>query len=550
MKITVAQLNPTIGDIRGNLKKIVDVVKENDGKTDLIIFPELFLTGYPPRDILENSGFIDGVYCAIEKIKKISEKYKDTGLLIGLPSRNEDLACDKLFNSAFLFLNGNIAFKWNKTLLPVYDVFDETRYFNPAKDNKVFGFKDEVLGVSICEDMWCNQKSCSQNMYDINPIKNLSEQGATIILNLSASPFSSGKAFLRYQIIKEHVKKYALQFIFVNQIGGNDELVFDGGSIYMGSDAKTSDIFPSFVEHMKTFDTKIDLPNKEYYPSDDVIDIYEALILGVRDYTRKTGFTKAVVGLSGGIDSAVTCAIATRALGSENVIGVYMPSPYSLDISAEYSKKLARNLGVEFKTISISNIYKVYLDTLGDDFKKSFSNEVSVSMQNIQARIRGNILMFFSNEYGYLLLSTGNKSELATGYCTLYGDMAGGLAVISDVPKTMVYKLAGHINSDKMYIPQEIIDRVPTAELKPNQRDQDTLPPYDVLDSILFYYMEEKMTSQRIKSLGFLPETVDWVLKRVNGNEYKRRQAPTGLKVTGKAFGIGRRMPIAAKFDI
>ncbi len=446
----------------------------------------------------------------------------------------------------------------HKSLLPAYDVFDETRYFDSALEIDVIPFKGEMLGVSICEDMWNDPHLWPGRPYAFDPVEKLAARGATVLINLSASPFYSGKEEDRLRLIQNHAKKHSVPFVFVNQVGGNDELVFDGRSIVVDGKGAPVEIMSSFCEEVQTVDTTESGKKDLYVPQEEIAAVHDALVLGVKDYLRKCGFTKAIIGLSGGIDSAVTCAIAKEALGSENVLGVAMPSVYSAQESESYSRKLAENLDIDFKTVAISEIYDAYLGSLEKEFesRKNCSRpeaapteeEVGVELQNIQARIRGNILMAFSNKFGHLLLTTGNKSELAVGYCTLYGDMAGGLAVISDVPKTMVYELAEYLNRNSEVIPEEIITRVPSAELKPDQTDQDTLPPYDILDKILMNYLEDGYSAERLIGSGFDAQTVKWVIGAVNENEYKRRQAPPGLKVTTKAFGIGRRIPIAAKY--
>jgi NAD+ synthase (glutamine-hydrolysing) len=396
--------------------------------------------------------------------------------------------------------------------------------------------------------MWTGEKNGASSGYETDPVAELCEKGATVMINISASPFSAGKDRLRYEIIRSHAKRCAIPFLFVNQTGANDELIFDGRSMALDAEGRPLAVLPAFKESIET----IEVPSKPiadtYAPMDETASVHEALVTGLRDYMHKNSFKKAVLGLSGGIDSAVTAAIACEAAGKGNILGVSMPSAFSSDESLEYSRMLADNLGMDFKNIPISEVYDVYLKVLVGNGLVERGDEVSVTLQNIQSRIRGNILMAYSNESGYLLLSTGNKSEMAVGYCTLYGDMAGGLAVLSDVPKTMVYSLADHINRETEIIPQEIVDRAPTAELRPGQLDSQALPPYPVLDRILYLYIHEKLAAGDIAAEGFGRETVDWVIKSVNRNEYKRRQAPPGLKVTSKAFGSGRRMPVSAKF--
>ncbi|MFH1847169.1 MAG: NAD+ synthase [Candidatus Omnitrophota bacterium] len=547
MKITLAQINPVIGDIETNFKKIINVLDEFAMESDVVVFSELCLTGYPPKDLLENDHFIDEARDKLNEVAEYSKKYKDTGIILGAPVRAGRRTDKKLYNSAIFICNGGIRDVIPKALLPVYDVFDETRYFAPALNIKAIKFKGEKLGISICEDMWNSIELREQAGYTVDPIEELVKDGASILINISASPFCLGKEEFRHNLVRKHAIKYRVPFVFVNQIGGNDELIFDGRSMCV--DAKGNDLalFPGFEEKVAVVDIKAE-GQGFYIPQDKMESIYKALVLGVQDYVKKCGFSKAVIGLSGGIDSAVVACLAQTALAKENVVGFYMPSMYSSDESLECAQKLACNLDINFKIISINAVYLEYIQTLKKDMEIDDNAEIDVYLQNIQARIRGNILMAFSNKYGHLLLATGNKSELAVGYCTLYGDMAGGLAVISDVPKTMIYELAGYINKDKEIIPQKIIDRAPSAELRPGQIDQDILPAYDILDKVLYYYLEERRTLREIQKKGIDSSIIKWVVDSINKNEYKRRQAPPGLKVTSKAFGSGRRMPIAAKY--
>jgi NAD+ synthase (glutamine-hydrolysing) len=549
MKVTMAQLNPIVGDIDGNKSKIINTISQCcEIGSDLVIFPELFLSGYPPQDLLERPWFLEKAQRAVQELRQVSEKYPDVGLLFGAPWPTGKDVGKRLHNSALLIQRGRILIEQPKSLLPTYDVFDERRYFDPAPEINTLAFKGETLGISICEDAWNDPELWPKGrLYASDPIEVLAKKGATLFINISASPFYMGKEDIRFRLIRNHARKHQLPFVFVNQIGGNDELIFDGRSFGLDRSGEPVVVCPSFKEQVQTIDTKTSGTSGLYAPQDKIESIYEALVLGVKDYMRKCHFPRAVVGLSGGIDSAVTCCLAKEAVGPENVLAISMPSPYSSKGSVEDSRRLAANLGIQFKVISISPIYLAYLETLKEHFA---GREADVAEENIQARIRGNILMAFSNKFGYLVLSTGNKSELAVGYCTLYGDMSGGLAVISDVPKTMIYDLADYINRKTETIPRTIIEKQPTAELKPNQVDQDTLPPYPVLDKILHYYIEELYSVEEIINLGFDPETTRWVAATVGKNEYKRKQAAPGLKVTSKAFGIGRRMPIAAKYDL
>ena len=547
MKITLAQLNPTIGDIQGNLAKVEKTLSAcSKDSPDLVVFSELFLVGYPPRDLLERPSFIARTQGAIEKLLKVSRNYGQTGIIVGVPQPNHQPTGKAIHNSALLMYQGKLLFTHHKSLLPTYDVFDEPRYFEPGMVDTVVKFKDTILGISVCEDAWNDPALWPRRTYHHDPIETMAKSGARIIINIAASPFHRGKERLRYDIVRSHACKHQIPFVFVNQVGANDELIFDGRSICLDGAGNPIAVLPSFQEKIQTISLDQGGVATSYEPQEEIESVYQALVLGLKDYMAKCGFTTALLGLSGGIDSAVTCCIAVEALGSENVVAVTMPGPYSSPGSAEDSKNLAENLGISFQVIPISPLYEAYMESLEPHFK---GREADVTEENIQARIRGNILMALSNKFGHLVLSTGNKSELAVGYCTLYGDMSGGLSVISDVPKTMVYELAGYINKQSPVIPQEIINKAPTAELRENQTDQDTLPPYEVLDQILHYYLDEHYSMEDILRLDFEPETVRWVVRAIDRNEYKRRQGPPGLKVTSKAFGTGRRMPIAAKFE-
>jgi len=548
MKVTIAQLNPTVGDINGNISKIIETLARcRDQEPDLVVFPELFLVGYPPKDLLERPWFIEKAQQAIQELAQTSLKYPQTGILFGAPLPSGKDIGKRLYNSAVLIFQGRIHSVHHKSLLPTYDVFDERRHFDPAPAINTVDFKGERLGLSICEDAWNDPELWpTGTLYPFDPIETMARQGATLFVNISASPFFVGKEEIRFRLIRRHAQKHRTPFVFVNQIGGNDELVFDGRSLSLDSAGEPVAVCPSFSEHVYTIETTLPGRPGSYIPQEKIESIHEALVLGVRDYMRKCGFSKAIIGLSGGIDSAVTCCLAKEAGGAENVLGISMPSPFSSKGSLEDSEKLAANLGIRFQVIPISTIYQSYLDTLKDSFA---GKNPDTTEENIQARIRGNILMAFSNKFGHLVLSTGNKSELAVGYCTLYGDMSGGLSVISDVPKTMVYDLANYINRSTEIIPRAILEKPPSAELKPGQVDLDTLPPYPILDKILQSYIEELYSVEEIIRMGFERETVKWVVRMVEKNEYKRKQAALGLKVTTKAFGVGRRIPIAAKLD-
>ncbi len=545
MKITLAQINPLIGDIEGNLSRIIDICRRHGSTGDLIAFPELCLTGYPPRDLLDRAEFIRNTEKAIDRLTGFSKSIGDFGILIGAPLQSHRAHGRRLLNCAILISSGKVVHVQAKSLLPTYDVFDESRYFDTAETIEPVAFKGEMLGITICEDAWNNPRLWPNRSYPIDPVKIMAEKNATILVNISASPFFIGKEMIRFELLSEHSKKYNLPFYFVNQVGANDELIFDGKSMVIDRQGRPACVFEAFKEAIAGIDSRASGADS-YEAEDELKSVHDALILGIRDYMRKTGFEKAVLGLSGGIDSAVTCVLAARAIGAANVLGVAMPGPFSSPASLADAQSLAANLGIEFKVIPISGIHESYIDTLREHFA---DRSPDITEENIQARIRGNILMALSNKFGHLVLSTGNKSELAVGYCTLYGDMSGGLAVISDLPKTMVYRLARHINRDRPIIPQSSIDKAPSAELRPNQTDQDSLPPYEILDAILEYYLEDGLSAEEIVQKGYESGTVDWVIRAVNRSEYKRRQAAVGLKITSKAFGAGRRMPIAARYE-
>ncbi len=546
MKVTIAQLNPMVGDVQGNLARILELLPRLSAATDLLVFPELFLVAYPPRDLLEKPALIDRTRAALGELVEASRSYPGLGLLVGAPVRTEEPVGKGLYNAALLICAGRILLTRAKSLLPTYDVFDETRYFDPGPAVQVVPFKDEVLGISICEDAWGDFEFSSRKIYTLDPIKLLADQKATLLINISASPFYVGKEEIRFNLIRGHARRHGLPFVYVNQVGGNDELIFDGRSLAVDSRGEPLAILPSFKEEVRTIDCRGVGKVGAYEPQEAMASIHDALVLGLRDYVRKCGFSRCVVGLSGGIDSAVVCCLAAQAIGRENVLGVSMPSPFTSKGSMEDAAKLAKNLGVTLKVMPITPIYEAYREALQKELE---IEGVDVTLENIQARIRGNILMALSNRFGYLVLSTGNKSELAVGYCTLYGDMSGGLSVISDVPKTMVYELARYLNRQGEIIPREISLKPPSAELRPNQTDQDTLPPYEILDQILNYYLNEGYSRKDLLKLGFDPEVVRWTIKTVDRNEYKRRQAAPGLKVTSKAFGMGRRIPIAARYE-
>ncbi len=548
MKVTIAQLNPVIGDIRGNVEKLADTLFSCSAeKPDLVVFSELFITGYPPRDLLERPRFIEQVQEGLESVKRISKDFTDTGIVVGAPVRARSAAGNPLYNTALCIYRGSIVSMHHKSLLPSYDVFDETRYFEPAPAVSAVLFKNTAVGITVCEDAWNVPGLWNRKIYPFDPIAQLAKEGASLIINISASPFEVAKEQTRFQLFQNHARHHRIPVVCVNQVGGNDELIFDGQSMAMDSSGRPQCMCLAFEETVCTIDTECPGAAEEPEQKSDEERIHGALVLGLRDYATKCGFTKSVIGLSGGIDSSVVCALAKEALGSENVLGITMPGPYSSPGSIDDARALAENLGIAFTVIPISPIYSAFLGSLNAHFAQ---HEKDVTEENIQARVRGTILMSFSNKLGHVLLATGNKSELAVGYCTLYGDMAGGLAVISDVPKTMVYRLARHINRNREIIPGSVLEKPPSAELRPNQKDQDSLPPYDTLDRIVHLYVDEALPVKDILSMDIDAETVEWVVRAIDRNEYKRRQAPPGLKVTGKAFGMGRRMMIAAKYEV
>ena len=540
MKIGYAQINPTVGDLNGNFEKIRGAYERlSAAGADLVITPELAVTGYPPQDLVFKSRFVPQ---NIEVLQRLHDSLGETGLLVGFVERNEGRG-KPFHNSAALLERGRAIQKTQKSLLPSYDVFDEDRYFEPACRVAPLEFRGHKIGVTICEDIW-TEHYLPRPYYDVEPVRSLVDQGAQLILNLSASPFNIGKPSVRREMVGSLAKTYSLPICYCNAVGGNDQLVFDGNSIAVDRDGDIVAQLPGFREAELIIDT--DAPQKTaFQPAETSAELFGALSLGVRDYLRKCGFKSAVLGLSGGIDSAVVAAVAVEALGRENVVGVSMPSQYSSRGSIDDALALARNLGIKCLEIPIGDSFACFKA----QFKEVFAGlSEDTTEENMQARLRGMTLMSLSNKFGHLLLTTGNKSELAVGYCTIYGDMAGGLAVISDVPKTMVYQLARWMNREREIIPHKTIDKPPSAELRPGQKDQDTLPPYDVLDEILRLYVEENQSAREIVAHGFDEKTVRWVQRRVDLNEYKRQQAAPGIKVTSRAFGLGRRMPIAQKY--
>ncbi len=554
MKIALAQLNTIVGDCEGNLARVLSSLERaREEGVDLVVFPEQTLPGYPAEDLLEREDFIDQVQDVFERAVQACQ---GMAMVLGTIVRTGCPEGKPIYNSAALVQDGEVLGFQHKTLLPTYDVFDEARYFCPAREHPVFEFKGRKLALAICEDLWNRPGFCVENMYDIDPVEKWVVDGeADLVIAISASPFSLGRPRFRRRLLGEIASSNGVDLVYCNLVGGNTSLVFDGTSIALGAESELLSQASSFDEDFVVFD----LPGRaeetgttpavavaEDSSGEDLEQAFGALVLGTRDYLHKSGFRKAVLGLSGGIDSALTAVVAAAALGPENVIGVTMPSRYSSGGSVSDSRQLADNLGVVLEEIPIEPIFSSVLETLDPVFK---GLEENVTEENIQARIRGLLLMALSNKFNALLLTTGNKSELAVGYCTLYGDMSGGLAVISDVPKTLVYRVSEWLNRDAEVIPGAIIEKPPSAELRPDQKDTDSLPSYDVLDAILEAYVEEGRGLRELVELGFEEETVAGILRMVDLNEYKRLQAAPGLRITSKAFGPGRRFPVVKRLS-
>jgi NAD+ synthase (glutamine-hydrolysing) len=543
MKIALAQFNPTVGDFEGNSARMVEMACEAKKRgADVAVFSELCLCGYPPQDLVERPVFAERNRKELARLAKLIPMPS----VVGYVGRAQDDTGKPVANSAALIADGKILFEQRKMLLPTYDVFDESRYFQPAHSQHVFSLRAEKLGITICEDCWNDKNFWAQRLYDRDPVAELVSQGSNLILNISASPYTIDKRSLRHDMLRAIAMERRVPVVYVNQVGGNDSLIFDGSSMAFMPDGRVAALAKSFEEDLVLFDTETGAGDIRPQPLDELAAAYHALVLGTRDYVRKCGFSKVVVGLSGGVDSALVATVAADALGAENVLGVSMRSPFSSEGSIRDAERLAQNLKIQSLSIPITELYDQYRSALGPAFTGRPEDSTE---ENIQARIRGNLLMALSNKFGSMVLSTGNKSEMAVGYCTLYGDMAGGLAVISDVPKSMVWELAKFVNRQQERIPPATITKAPSAELRPNQTDQDTLPPYDVLDRILKAYVEDLRSPEEIADhYGFALELVRSVARRVDQNEYKRKQAPPGLKVTSKAFSVGRRFPLAQKF--
>jgi NAD+ synthase (glutamine-hydrolysing) len=545
MKIALAQFNPTVGDFAGNAARILSLAAQAQQRgAELAVFSELCLCGYLPLDLLERPAFIE----------RNHKELKDLAAKIPLPSivgyagrvKNGNGTGKSIANKAAVIFGGRVVFEQSKMLLPTYDVFDESRYFQPAACQSVFGLNGEQLGITICEDVWNDKNFWANRRYDRDPVTEIIAKGTTVLLNVSASPYTIDKRSLRFEMLRSIAINHRRPVLYVNQVGGDDSLIFDGASMALTADGNVAAQALAFQEDLVLFDTVTGKGDIHAQTHEEIAYAYRALVTGTYDYVRKCGFKKVHLGLSGGIDSAVVAAIAVEALGAENVLGVSMPGPFSSEGSKADAERLARNLGIQFLTVPITEVYDAYLRSLSPAFA---DRPVDVTEENIQARIRGNYLMALSNKFGSMVLSTGNKSELAVGYCTLYGDMAGGLAVISDVPKLMVYELARWINRERELIPRSTIEKAPSAELRPNQKDEDSLPPYDVLDRILKAYIEDLRSPQEISDhYGFDLKLVRDIAILVDRSEYKRKQAAPGLKITSRAFGFGRPFPIAQKF--
>ena len=545
MNIALGQINPTVGDFSGNSAKIIAFAQRaRSAGAGLILFPELSICGYPPRDLVERVSFVQHNREAAEHI---AAETRGIAVICGLVTPAQAETGKSVLNSAALLMDGTIKFVQSKMLLPTYDVFDELRNFAPARSQVLFPFCGKQMALTICEDAWNDKHFWPRRLYNVDPVESLVKAGGNFVLNISASPFWARKRELRREMLATIARTDRVPVAFVNQVGGNDSLVFDGASMAFDREGNVIAQGKSFEEDLVFFDSDSLAGEMHQQIEGEEASIYAALVLGTRDYMRKCGFKQAIIGLSGGIDSALTATIAVEAIGAENVIGVGMPGPYSSEGSINDARELASNLGMRFELLRITEIFEGFKDTLKDVFR---GRSEDATEENIQSRIRGSLLMALSNKLGTLVLSTGNKSELGVGYCTLYGDMAGGLAVINDVPKTLVYQLSHYANSRKPVIPRATIEKPPSAELRADQKDSDSLPPYEVLDAILEDYVEDAHSAEQIaRERAFDLELVKSVIRMVERNEYKRQQAAPGIKISPKAFGYGRRFPIAAKAD-
>jgi len=546
VKIALGQINPTVGDFTGNAAKIVQfALQARSAGAELVLFPELSVSGYPPLDLVERRSFVNRSRLTAERIAVETE---GIAVICGMVTPAEAESGKTVMNSAVLLRDGHIDFIQSKMLLPTYDVFDESRNFAPAKSQQLFNFGGNHVALTICEDAWNDKRFWNRRLYGVDPVEELVQAGGNVVLNISASPFWLGKRELRRDMLASIARNQKVTVAMVNQVGGNDSLVFDGSSLVISPHGQVIAQAKSFEEDLIYFDSEKLTGDMHVQIAGEEASAYEALVLGTRDYVHKCGFERAIIGLSGGIDSALTACIAVDALGRDNVIGVGMPGPYSSEGSVEDARHLAQNLKIRFELLSINEIYQTARQTLSPVFSGMAPD---VTEENIQSRARGMVLMAMSNKLGALVLSTGNKSELAVGYCTLYGDMVGGLAVISDVPKTLVYRLAAYVNSRKKVIPEATIEKPPSAELRPDQKDSDSLPPYDILDKILEEFVEESSSAEQIAHVYSLdPDLVRRVIRMIERSEYKRQQAAPGIKISAKAFGYGRRFPIAAKSEV
>lgn len=546
VKVALGQINPTVGDFSGNASKIIDFsCRARAAEAGLILFSELAVSGYPPRDLVERASFVARNR---ESAERIAAETRGIAVICGLVTPADSDTGKSVMNSAALLIDGKIAFIQSKMLLPTYDVFDEMRNFAPAIKQELFSFCGNRMALTICEDAWNDKQFWLKRLYTFDPVESLIQAGGNFVLNISASPFWIGKRELRRDMLASIACQHQVPVVLVNQVGGNDSLVFDGSSIVLNREGQIIAQGRSFEEDLVFFDSQSLTGEMHEQIAGEEASAYAALVLGTRDYIQKCGFRKAIVALSGGIDSAVTAAIATDAVGPENVIGVGMPGPYSSPGSIDDARALANNLGIRFELISINPAYQAYSQMLKNVFA---GYQPDVTEENIQSRCRGAVIMALSNKFSAIVLSTGNKSELGVGYCTLYGDMVGGLAVISDVPKTLVYRLANYVNSRRPVIPQASIEKPPSAELRPDQKDSDSLPPYEVLDAVLEDYVEDLHSAEQIAAdHGLAIELVRRVIRMVDRAEYKRQQAAPGLKISPKAFGYGRRFPIAARSEV
>lgn len=543
MKISIAQLNYHIGNFEGNTAKMIDAIHTAKASgADIVCFSELATCGYPPRDFLE---FDDFIRLSDECITELCKHTDDIAVVVGAPSKNLDPKGKSLFNSVYFLADGNIQFIQHKTLLPTYDVFDEYRYFEPAKEWNIVTYKGKKIALTVCEDIW--DVGTDDPLYNVIPLDEVQKLNPDFIINVSASPFNFNQAKTRINVVKANVVRYGIPMFYINHCGAQTELIFDGGSIVMSANGTLVDELPYFEESIKHYDldTVAHATETQEQPKDKIALIHNAIVMGLKDYFRKLGFSKAILGLSGGIDSAVTAVLAARALGAENVRVILMPSQFSTGHSVDDALTLVNNLGIGHDIIPIKDMYDAFMEKLSPIFGDLPFN---VTEENIQARVRGILNMAISNKYGNILLNTTNKSEMAVGYGTLYGDLCGGLSVIGDVYKTEVYELARYINKDEEIIPINSIIKPPSAELRPNQKDSDSLPDYDILDPILYQYVEKRQGPQEIIDMGYDPALVKRILKMVNVNEFKRYQTAPVLRVSTKAFGMGRRMPIVGKY--